>query len=339
MAGARQEGDRYRHCDDARERGDPPQHPAGFESVSPVAHSRHAVLVGFDQGFAFGAVVSACFGLVFGVSSILLYEAPLGQVVPENAGVVALLLMTTGLGALMRTSEGARARATALGVDLSEANAALRHSLSLERDLVLAEERARSARELHDGLGYRLTLVSLALEYAQSARGGDPEGAWAEVATASETVRGALAEMRLWVRALSPPLADPGVGGAAAFDAIADAFRGTGLDVSVTHCGEDRAMGREAALFATRFIQEGLTNVLRHASASRVDIDVIQSPHQVRFSISDDGRGAALATAEDGFGRRSLSERARLLGGEVSSGRSALGGFELVALLPLTEAV
>lgn len=294
------------------------------------------LVVAFDLGFTVSAAFSLCYASVFAISTTLLYDdIPVAGVVRENIGLLVLLLMTAGLGSLMRTSERSRMDAAAVGVDLSQANEALRHSLSSERDLVLAEERARSARELHDGLGHRLTLVALALEYAQRARDRDPETAWAEIGVAAETNRDALSEMRLWVRALDPPVAEAGVGGAAAFNTIADAFRGTGLDVRVTHRGEQRPLEHDAALFATRFMQEGLTNVLRHATAGRADIEVIQSPHQVRFCIGDDGTGAT--TAKEGFGRRSLRERAELLGGEVSSGRSSLGGFELIAVVPTSE--
>lgn len=290
------------------------------------------ILVAFDLGIVIGAAVAVTYGPVFAVSALLIYDAPIADVLTENGALVVLLVMTAGFGALMRSSEGARREATALGVDLTRANEALRRSLSLERDLVLATERARSARELHDGLGYRLTLVAMSLEYAQSARNLDREAAWDEVGIAADTTRAALAEMRRWVRALNPPLADAELGGSAAFDAIADAFRGTGLDVRVTHRGETQALGRDAALFATRFMQEGLTNVLRHAGASRVDIAIIQSPQQMRLSIGDDGSG--LCDADEGFGRRSLRERADLLGGVVSTGRSTLGGLDLIAVVP-----
>lgn len=293
------------------------------------------VVLAFDVGFAVAAMMSIAYVLAFGVSAILVFDVPLRGVVIENSLVALLLLLASGMGALMRTAEKSRAQAAAVGADLAQANVALRRSLLMERDLVLAEERARSARELHDGLGHRLTLVALSLEYAQQTRERHPDKAWAEVESAAETTRGALAEMRLWVRALDPPTPQPGVAGAAAFDAIADAFRGTGLDVRVAYRGEGAALGHDAALFATRFIQEGLTNVLKHANANEVSIEIIQSPHQVRFTIGDDGTGAS--SPAEGFGRRSLRERADLLGGTMTWGRSALGGFELAAVVPLTE--
>ena len=299
------------------------------------------VIIAFDVGLTVAAVIVLVYAVVFVATALFTLgvppEVPLLNVVRENALTALLLLLAAGVGALIRTAERSRSEAAAVGAELEVANTALRNSLLLERDLVLAEERARSARQLHDGLGHRLTLVAMSLEYAQQAHTQNPEKAWAEVETASTTTREALSEMRLWVRALDPPVAEEGVAGAAAFEAIADAFRGTGLDVRVSYRGEGPALGHDAALFATRFIQEGLTNVLRHAAASRVDIDVNQSPQQVRFTIGDDGTGSA--SPSEGFGRRSLRERAEALGGTVSSCRSALGGFELAAVLPLTGGV
>lgn len=245
-----------------------------------------------------------------------------------------LMVVGVGFGHTMRVAEDARAAAAAVGAELALANVALRRSLSLEREVVLAEERARSARELHDGLGHHLTLISMALEFAQRTREGQPERAWAEVGTAAETTRRAMDDMRLWVRALDPPI-DAGLGGRAAFEAIVEAFRGTGLDVRVQHHGDEHALPAQVSLFATRFVQEGLTNVLRHSGAGVVAIEAVQSPAQLRLSIADDGLGS-LPTGE-GFGLRSLRERAELLGGSLTRCRAGLGGLELVAVLPLKQ--
>ena len=118
--------------------------------------------------------------------------------------------------------------------------------------------------------------------------------------------------------------------------AIADAFRGTGLTVRVAHQGSVEALPGPVAVFATRFIQEGLTNVLRHARADEVDITILQSPHQVRITVADNGIERA-ADAPEGFGLRSLRTRAEELGGRLSSGPSGAGGWELATVLPLDE--
>ncbi len=160
-----------------------------------------------------------------------------------NAVLFSLVLI---VAALLRAIETQRA-------ELESANAQLTDAMKTSRDLVLAEERARAAAELHDGLGHQLTLISMALEYADRMREKKPELAWREVANASETTRQALADMRLWVRALHPARLDQ-LGEPGAFDAIAEVFRGPGLDVAVD-VSNTESLGTSHALFAYRLIQ------------------------------------------------------------------------------------
>lgn len=204
----------------------------------------------------------------------------------------------------------------------------LRATIDTEKELMLADERARSARELHDGLGHRLTLISMSLEYARRVRGRDDAHAWTEVENAQVEARDALAYMRRWVRALNPPR-EPNLEGIAALEAIADSFRGTGLTVRVAQTGDGRELGKDASLFAYRLVQEGLTNVLRHSGADQVAIIVHWRDDRMEIELRDNGRlagegdpGAGTqdcpplgGATEGGFGLRSLSERARELGG------------------------
>lgn len=203
----------------------------------------------------------------------------------------------------------------------------LRASHHVETELMLADERARSARELHDGLGHRLTLIGLSLEYAGRMRDRDPAKAYAEVDHARAQASDALAYMRRWVRALNPPR-ETALTGVAAFDAIADSFRGTGLTVSVQQSGTERPLGRQASLFAHRLVQEGLTNVLRHSPADEVDLRIGWGTDDVTITLADNGitRGGAIATdIPAGFGLRSLAERAEQLGGSFAARVDARG--------------
>ncbi|MFN8097358.1 MAG: histidine kinase [Dermatophilaceae bacterium] len=238
-----------------------------------------------------------------------------------------------GFGALFGKLERARNVAVERGAELSAANARLRARMPLERDLVLAQERARTARELHDGLSRGLALVGSSIEAARGERETAPDRAWQAIARAAATNTEALETMRLWARALNPPSTAYGVGGAAAFDDVAEAFRGTGLDVRVSHHGDEESLPGPVGVFATRLIQEGLTNVLRHARARRVDIDIVQSRYQVRIAVRDDGVGLVVPT--EGFGLRSLRERAVALGGRLVVDAPVTGGSEIAAVLPL----
>lgn len=220
----------------------------------------------------------------------------------------------------------------------------LRHASEMEKELLLSDERARSARELHDGLGHRLTLVSMSLELAERMRATDVDQAWEEIRTAKDTSSEALAEMRTWVRALNP-VRDAGARGLAALELIAESFRGTGLTVEVV--GDD-ASDRELAyddsiaLLMYRAVQEGLTNALRHSRARNVSIDLHVDDHHMDLAITNDFGRAGASDLHDGeptlgFGLRGLSDRASERGGSMLA-RRINDQFRLEISVPLSHA-
>lgn len=221
-------------------------------------------------------------------------------------------------------------------VGLDAANSELRTRLDADRDLVLAHERERTARDLHDDLGHRLTAIGLSLDYA--ARVDDPEAAHTELARARSLVGESLDAMRRLVRAMHPvelgALRD-----ADAFHAIADAFRGTGIDIRVVADGDDAPLPHEHSLLLLRFVQEGLTNMVRHANATVADLRLTVGPEGVNAVIEDNGRrGSGPAPAADGFGLRSLRSRAEALGGRLDAAPTP-GGFRLAIVLPRADAI
>ena len=218
--------------------------------------------------------------------------------------------------------------------ELLAVNAQLNAAMEAQRDLVLAEERARAAAELHDGLGHQLTLISMSLDYADRMRDRDPARAWDEIANASVASRQALADMRLWVRALHPArldqLTDP-----RPFVAMADVFRGTGLYVKV-EVATDEQLDGPRGLFAYRLIQEGLTNALRHARATKVifRIDRDDADATLHLTVGDNGTGSG--ELQPGYGLRGLIERAEALDGRLTLRRPGiLGGLDVCAELPV----
>ena len=229
-----------------------------------------------------------------------------------------------------REREQVSAEREAALASLKCANEELQRRLGSEQDLVLAEERARTARGLHDGLGHRLAAIGLSLEYVQRMRDRDPERAWSELARARGTVSDALDAMRTVVRAMHP-VESGTLHGTDAFTAIADAFRSTGLDIRVTVDGV-RELSHEHSLLLVRFVQEGLTNVVRHAEADRVDLCVAAGPNGIEASIEDRSARRA-ARASEGFGLRSLRARAESLGGSLTAS-PAPSGFRLEIALP-----
>lgn len=260
--------------------------------------------------------------------------SPIGLLVglTNTLPVLVLLLIGVVLGAALAAYEQGRRsdertiaeRDHALS-RLETAMERLRRSAQTEKELMLADERARSARDLHDGLGHRLTLISMSLDYARRMRSRDETAAWAEVDTAAQTSADALTEMPTWVRALSP-VRDRAATGTAAIDAIADSFRGTGLDVTLQRSGPEPELGEEAALLLYRAVQEGLTNALRHGRARHVQMRVETTAEEVHLTLRNDLDDAARARTpagplNPGFGLRGLAERAETLGGSAGACR------------------
>lgn len=197
----------------------------------------------------------------------------------------------------------------------------LRRSAEHEKELVLAQERARSARDLHDGLGHRLAAVGMSLDFATRMAERDSVRAWEEVAQARQQSAAALDAMRTWVRALDP-VRVPGATGVVALDAIADSFRGTGLDVTVHSKGTERELPTAVMTYLYRFVQEGLTNALKHGGATRIDI-VVNNDEPLVLEIADNG--TAPDEVIDGYGLRTLREQAVELGGSVTAGAGRHG--------------
>ncbi|MDO5627027.1 MAG: sensor histidine kinase [Mobilicoccus sp.] len=298
------------------------------------------LVVVLDVGTKAGAAIVA--GLVVTQFVVMTLGGDLAEAFVQSVASGSVLLFILAFAVLLRRSATDSAERAALLADreaaharLSRANASLRESVEREKELVLARERARSARELHDGLGHRLTVTTMSLDFAVRRRESDPDRAWAEVATARDTVQEALAEMRLWVRALNPVSVE-GLTGPAALDAVADAFRGTGVEVTLQVTGTERPMSDAVLLFCHRFVQEGLTNALRHARARHVRLALDYDKDAVALSLTDDG-GPLAGDVTPGFGLRSLSDRAAQLGGEVEA-RSGERGLVLTARVPLHEA-
>ncbi|MDN5762582.1 MAG: histidine kinase [Microlunatus sp.] len=200
----------------------------------------------------------------------------------------------------------------------------------IEAELASLRERQRSARDLHDGIGHQATVILMSLRFAERMRCRDPDRAWAEVIRAREQAAAALGEIRRLARALHP--GEMRGGGQADLSALATSFEGTGLAVTVSDDADGVVLPDDLALFRHRFLQETLTNVVRHAAASRVTIAQRVGEGQLVLSVVDNG--GPVGEIRAGFGLRSLSERAEELGGRTAV-QSGPSGLEVTAVVPV----
>lgn len=215
----------------------------------------------------------------------------------------------------------------------------------------VAEERLRIARDLHDLLAHSITLIGVqAGVAAHLARQPDPDGE--VLAAALETIADGCRAARAEVRSTLTVLRDPGeapdqgaVPGLAGVGDLAESVRGAGVDV-VVEVDLDAVADETApavGVAAYRIVQEALTNVVRHAEASRVTVGAVREGGVLRLTVADDGRGAAAGASEPadgpgGFGILGMAERARSVGGTLTAEPGETGGFTVRAVLPLPVA-
>ncbi|MBP2350989.1 two-component system sensor histidine kinase UhpB [Kribbella aluminosa] len=185
-------------------------------------------------------------------------------------------------------------------------------------------ERRRIARELHDEVGQTLTAVLMDLKRAAD-RSPDP-GLRNELVQAQETTRASLDEVRRLAHRLRPGVLED-LGLTSALTALAtEVSDHTGLDIH-RRFDSGLELDEQTELVLYRVAQESLTNVARHAGASRIELSLLREDSAVVLRIEDDGRGTG--PAHEGAGIRGMRERALLIGATLEVGDGPDGGTQV----------
>jgi signal transduction histidine kinase len=186
--------------------------------------------------------------------------------------------------------------------------------------LAVMEERQRLARELHDSVTQALYSVTLHSEAAVRLLSAGKQAAAVEyMRDLRTTAQQALREMRLLIFELRPPILEQ-EGLVAALQARLDAVEGrAGLQTELRIHGEEK-LHYTVAEELYRIAQEALNNVLKHAHAHHVTLQITCEEANCCLEISDDGEGfdTAAMLQHDGWGLRGMQERARRVGAELS---------------------
>jgi two-component system sensor histidine kinase UhpB len=195
-------------------------------------------------------------------------------------------------------------------------------------------ERIAIARDLHDEVGQVLTGVLLHLDsIAESAPAHRDE-----IDDAKQSVRHALNEVRRISSELRPEMLEQ-LGLVSALTELTTTFgRVSGVSVGRRFDQSLPALAPDAELAIYRIVQESLTNVARHAQATRVDVALEGTRDSVVLRVVDDGRGIAGEPAEHG-GLRSMRERALLIGAALAIERAPSGGVEVRLEVPAVTPV
>ena len=207
-----------------------------------------------------------------------------------------------------------------------------------------AEERARIARELHDVVAHRMSVITMQAAAARRVTDGQPRVALEALAAIETQSREALAEMRRLLDVMrlhgddGPELApQPGLAG---LDDLAVSVRAAGVPLDVTVRGTARPLSPGLDLSAYRIIQEALTNVIKHTAGAETRVLVNYGAMELELEVVSRGaaRPAAEGLASGGHGLVGMRERAALFGGRVKAGPEA-GGYRVHALLPIDAKV
>ncbi|MGW1890512.1 sensor histidine kinase [Streptomyces sp. NPDC002004] len=208
----------------------------------------------------------------------------------------------------------------------------------------LLEERSRIARELHDVVAHHMSVISIQAQVAPHLVDDPPDELKENLEGIRQNAVEALAELRRVLGVLRMEAPDDGSGTSAPhapqptldrLGALVDNARGAGLTVTVEVTGDRRALAPGVELSAYRIVQEALSNALRHAPRSAVRVEVGHGPAGVWLRVVN-GPPAEPTSPSPGAGHGLLGmrERTAMLGGDLTTGPTGDGGYEVTAFLP-----
>ncbi|MEL6777444.1 MAG: sensor histidine kinase [Cyanobacteria bacterium J06597_16] len=253
-----------------------------------------------------------------------------GKLLDEGMGLLIILFFTLLLASAMSQAIQAQQKLTELFTSLEASHTQLQHYSARVADLAATEERNRLARDIHDSLGHHLAAINIQLEKANAYRNRDPKRAYEAVSHAQRTVQDALKDVRASVSSLrqegEPFLFEK------ALDALLQRMRHSELEIVLRQSGDSSRYSKLKLMTLYRVIQEGLTNVHKHAGASWVTIAIAFESTQATLAIADNGTGFDVASwrlkgnEQKTQGLIGLQERLSLVGGtlEIESHAQAM---------------
>jgi signal transduction histidine kinase len=277
------------------------------------------------------------------VSILAFSDEPLSQAVNAFAWPVAALLF----GELIRNRRL-----------LIDEYAERVRTAEAKADQRVAEERLRIARDVHDVLAHTVSAMTVQAGVAADTFDRDPAAMRDSLANIRAAGKEAMAEVKATIAVLRSGERSNDTQMAPAprlnrVPELIDRARARGLDVELRmDLGRDEDSGVRqnpdieslVELTAYRIVQESLTNVIRHADASRAQVDITRGQSQLIVEVCDNGRARPDPEAERaaldgaGFGLRGMHERLEPLGGTLRYGPHSAGGWQVVACIPTGNA-
>jgi signal transduction histidine kinase len=218
----------------------------------------------------------------------------------------------------------------------------LRHS----GERALLQERQRIARELHDVVAHHMSVIAIQAEAAPYKTADPPPELVESFGDIRASALAGLSELRRVLGVLRTSGQDtapqPGL---AELEALLDSARSGGVSVTVTRSGNPVPLPEGVDLSAYRIVQEALSNAMRHAPESHVQLHLAYRPDALALEICNDAALKAVpvlagsgdrAAGGGGHGLVGMRERTTMLGGSLDAGPTADGGFRVAAVLPVS---
>ncbi|MBN9390030.1 MAG: sensor histidine kinase [Chloroflexi bacterium] len=300
-------------------------------AIIPLAAQAAWISVSFAVG------VPAVLLVMVGAVHYLVYNS-WGTAIQAFFSIGSALVFVFIFVRVLLQMEKSRREVERLASELTEANRKLREYSVQVEELATTKERNRLAREIHDSLGHYFTVINVQIEAARTIIQSDPPRGMDALAKAQSLTKEGLSEVRRSIAALRVS-ATENQSLAEAITKLVEDNRSAGIVTEFEVRGQPQTLQPAIEQTLYRAAQEGLTNIRKHAFASRVDLCLAYSPAQVKLSISDNGTGPAPQNEGKGFGLLGISERVNMLNGHLRTASAAGQGFTLEVEIPLSTAL
>ena len=198
----------------------------------------------------------------------------------------------------------------------------------------VAEERRRIARELHNVVGHNVSLLMIAAQALGTGAGGEARRLGDSIATLGREARDELATTLKLLRPDARTADSPRRPSLPELPRLVDPARRAGVGAELRIEGARRPVPDAVHLSGYRTVQEGLTNVIRHADARRATVSLRYGADAIGPRSSTTAPARSPTPPTPGHGLLGMRERAASFGGTLTCGRRACGGFRVAAVLP-----
>lgn len=263
-------------------------------------------------------------------------------------GMLAGTTSTALLYALFQTLSSSRRRAIGLAEEMTEGLRASEAKLQKTNDnlrrlaahaeSIKESERKRIAREIHDDLGQNLLALRIEVDLLASRTNKRHPRLHTRAHWMLEQIDATIKSVRQIINDLRPHVLDLGLTAAVDWQ-IAEFQRRTGLACELVSHNHDLHVSDRCATTLFRILQESLTNVSRHARATRVRVELAVDPESISMTVSDNGIGLSKAGGQKpgSFGLVGIEERVRILGGKCIITSSANAGTTVHVSIPAAD--